>query len=74
MNDADMWVPQPLPPNKLLTSLRTFVKENNHKRRPSWRFRIAPDLALQLQPRPPVLREDGGITLFDGIEASTFRP
>ena len=39
-------------PIPFLAKLRDIVVERNPKRCPKWRFRIAPELVVQIQPRP----------------------
>jgi hypothetical protein len=45
------WDPIPIPPQPLLAHLRTRVLERSEKRSPKWKFRLAPDLVLQVQPK-----------------------
>ena len=47
----------PLSPSPLLTSLRRTVLAVRHDRCPKWRFRLAPDLVVQIQPRPAERRD-----------------
>jgi hypothetical protein len=56
----DLWQPVPVPGLKLLLAgLRDEVLRRDPKRCPKWGFRLADDLAVQLQPRP-LLAEWGG--------------
>jgi hypothetical protein len=47
---GDVFAPHPHPSIPTLATLREIVLEQNRKRRPKWRFRLAPDLIVQLQP------------------------
>jgi hypothetical protein len=49
----ELWQPVPVRGlSDLLSGLRDDVLRLNPKRCPKWGFRLAPDLAVQLQPRP----------------------
>jgi hypothetical protein len=53
---ADFWQAVPMEPILLLARLREAVlRRTEGKRCPKWAFRLAPDLAVQLQPRPTIL-------------------
>jgi hypothetical protein len=54
-----------LAPIPSLVSLRDTVLGISHTRLPKWRFRFAPDLVVQLQPRPAERRDQ--YALFDGL-------
>jgi hypothetical protein len=45
----EFWQPTPITPQPLLASLRKLVLERSEKRSPKWKFRLAPDLGLQVQ-------------------------
>jgi hypothetical protein len=45
------WNPIPLKPIAGLAELRAVVVEHNEKRMPKWKFRLADDLVLQIQPQ-----------------------
>ena len=63
------------PPITFLRDLREECLQHSEKRMPKWKFRLAPDLVLQLQPKPtylPTLRQiENGTRIklvqFDGI-------
>jgi Family of unknown function (DUF6011) len=42
-------------PITFLAELREAVLTRSHSRMPKWRFRLAPDLVLQIQPKPTML-------------------
>ena len=44
-------------PSPLLTGLRDVVLAVRHDRCPKWRFKLAPDLVVQIQPRPAERRD-----------------
>lgn len=46
----ELFLPHPQPMVTTLADLRSVVLEHNPNRRPKWRFRLAPDLIVQLQP------------------------
>jgi hypothetical protein len=46
----ELFTARPQTPIPTLASLREIVLEQNRNRRPKWRFRLAPDLIVQLQP------------------------
>jgi hypothetical protein len=52
-------------PMPSLMYLRDVVLKERHDRCPKWRFRLAPDLVVQLQPRPAERRDR--YQLFEGI-------
>ena len=57
----EMWVPEQVEPIPLLARLREAVlRHNDGKRCPKWAFRLAGDLAVQLQPRPTFLASRPG--------------
>ena len=45
------WDPIPLRPIPSLTALRRVVTEHSEKRMPIWKFRLAPDLIVRIQPQ-----------------------
>jgi hypothetical protein len=49
------------PPIPFLADLREEVLQHSLKRMPKWRFRLAPDLVLQLQPKPTLLLSDAAM-------------
>lgn len=57
MIDRSFWTPAPLTAIPFLAELRSFVLERSHSRLPKWRFRLADDLVVQLQPRPAERRD-----------------
>jgi len=44
-----------IPAIPFLAELREEVLEHSLKRMPKWKFRFAPDIVVQLQPKPTVL-------------------
>jgi Family of unknown function (DUF6011) len=56
-----------LPPIRFLAELREEVLKHSLKRMPKWKFRLASDLVLQLQPKPTVL-------LSEAATARGFKP
>ena len=63
-----LWQPITLDPVDTLASLRETVLKINPKRRPKWRFRIAPDVVMQLQPSPEINKYGWrSKQLFDGL-------
>ncbi len=66
-----------IPPIKFLAELREEVLQHSHKRMPKWKFRLAPDLIFQLQPRPAVMPSEAAMARglkpklehFEGIAA-----
>jgi Family of unknown function (DUF6011) len=60
-------------PIPALAELRGMVMARSAKRMPKWKFRIAPDFVIQLQPKPTTdLKFDGVAIAMDGVEASAF--
>ena len=56
MKMPELWELQQVEPIPLLAKLRENVlRQNDGKRCPKWAFRLAGDLAVQLQPRPTLL-------------------
>ena len=56
-----------IPPINFLAELREEVLKHSLKRMPKWKFRLASDLVLQLQPKPTVL-------LSEAATARGFKP
>jgi hypothetical protein len=52
---VEFWQPAELPPIPFLADLREIVLDHSEKRCPKWRFRFAPELGMQIQPRPVVM-------------------
>ena len=50
-HDTDRWDKTPIRPAPLLSALRDLVLARSEKRSPKWKFRLAPDLVLQIQPK-----------------------
>jgi len=46
---------EPIPDIRFLTELREECLQHSLKRMPKWKFRLASDLVLQLQPKPTML-------------------
>lgn len=49
--DYAWWLPEDIPPIPLLRELNDWVVKQNEKRLPKWKFRFAPDFAIQVHPR-----------------------
>jgi len=45
------WTPTPIAPQAALASLRELVLSRSERRVPKWKFRLASDLVLQIQPK-----------------------
>src|SRR5262245_35052453 len=45
------WTPTPIAPQAALATLRELVFMQSEKRAPKWKFRLASDLVLQIQPK-----------------------
>jgi hypothetical protein len=48
----EFWARDPVTPTAFLAELRERVLDRSDRRCPKWRFRFAPNLAIQIQPRP----------------------
>ena len=78
MSDLDraIWTPISIAPMPMLAYLRDCVTSRTTKRMPKWKFRLAPDIVTQVQPRPgsfaamfqgkAVVHDEAGADLFDG--------
>jgi hypothetical protein len=68
-----LWAPERVEPIPLLADLREQVLRHGGGRRcPKWAFRMAADLAVQLQPRPTLLARSGAaqrVLEFQGLAA-----
>ena len=77
-----------LPPMSFLADLREEVLKRSLKRMPKWKFRLAPDLVLQLQPKPTVMLSEtamargfkpklqhfeGVAVMTDGVTGAVFK-
>ena len=51
------WAHEPLKPAPFLAGLRDVVLERSHTRLPKWHFRFAPDLVIEIQPKPGERRD-----------------
>jgi hypothetical protein len=49
---ANWWDPRPIAASTFLRDTREEVLNRSEKRMPKWKFRIAPDFVIQLQPKP----------------------
>jgi hypothetical protein len=56
MKDQSMWEPRPMQPIPTWAELWERVLERSDKRMPKWRFRLAPELLLEVQPQPVFFR------------------
>jgi hypothetical protein len=52
--NANRWQPCSVAPIPTLANLRDAILERSEKRFPKWKFRLAPDLILQIQPRAAI--------------------
>src|SRR5262245_29238068 len=68
----EFWKLERLSPIKILADLRGFVLERSHSRLPKWRFRLAPDLVIRIQPKPGERHDDS--CLFDCLALRGDRP
>jgi hypothetical protein len=50
--DPAIWHPVPIAPMPLLVDLRNAVLIRSTTRMPKWKFRVEPDVVMQIQPRP----------------------
>ena len=48
---SDFWAPVPIRPAPLLAELRDLVLTRSEKRALKWKWRLAPDVVLQIQPK-----------------------
>lgn len=67
--DRAIWNPVAIPPMPMLAALREAVLARSTKRMPKWKFRVAPDIVAQIQPRPATrtkINRDG-LPWFDCI-------
>jgi hypothetical protein len=66
---------EPIPSISFLAELRQEVLKRSLKRMPKWKFRLAPDIVVQLQPKPTMLLSDAAMArglkpkfhLFEGV-------
>jgi hypothetical protein len=66
---ADIHMITPIP---WLRELRDAVLERSHKRMPKWKFRLAPDLVVQIQPQTARLTRSGiHVEQFNGTAVMT---
>ena len=49
--DPAFWISTPIAPIPTPARLRNLVLERSEQRSPKWKFRLAPDLVLQIQPK-----------------------
>jgi Family of unknown function (DUF6011) len=70
---------EPIPPIWFLAELREEVLKHSLRRMPKWKFRLASDLVLQLQPKPTVLLSEAAaarglkpkLQHFEGVAVMT---
>lgn len=55
--DPSFWHVERVAPIGLFRELREFVLERSHTRLPKWRFRVADDLVMYVQPKPAERRD-----------------
>src|SRR6266536_3253878 len=63
------WYPVSIPPIPRLAQLRDLVLSHSEKRSPKWKFRLAPDLAVQIQAKLTT-----GLIRFECVAATCDRP
>jgi Family of unknown function (DUF6011) len=64
---VEFWFAETIPPIPLLQQLNDWVIQQNEKRLPKWKFRFAPDLAIQIQSK--LTRKHA--VLFEGVAIRT---
>src|SRR5690242_13903054 len=66
-SDYGIFDPLPIAPMPMLSALRDAVLVRSTKRMPKWKFRVAPDIVAQIQPRPDTRTRDNisGLPWFD---------
>jgi len=72
----EYWNPIPIDPQLGLHELREMVLANSEKRMPKWKFRVASDLVLQIQPQRPSRKYaelfEGRAFEYDGANGKAF--
>ena len=71
----EFWRAVPLAPIPMLQQLNTWVIQQNEKRLPKWKFRFAPDLAVQIQPkltRAYALLFEGKAIMAEAVSVQMF--
>lgn len=63
----------PFTPVSFLRDVRGACLARSETRMPIWRFRVAPDFLVQVQPRPRTERQAGIFALFHGIAIAVDR-
>jgi hypothetical protein len=58
-----IWLPQPIASMSLLAALREAVLVRSTKRMPKWKFRVASDVVIQIQPRTD--KREESLATFD---------
>jgi hypothetical protein len=56
-------------PVSFLSDLRTEVLNHSDKRMPKWKFRIAPDVVMELQPSASLVSQGSKIRIFNGLRS-----
>jgi Family of unknown function (DUF6011) len=49
--NTDFWLPVPIPPQQAIAELYSYVLARSEKRSPKWKFRLRPDLIIEIQPK-----------------------
>ena len=71
--NANPWEPCSVAPISTLANLRDAVLERSEKRSPKWKFRLAPDLILQVQPKAATrCRFECVAVMCEGATAAVF--
>jgi hypothetical protein len=58
MNQLSFWSQFEISAMPMLSALRQAVLARSTKRMPKWKFRVAPDVVLQIQPQPDTQAEE----------------
>lgn len=76
MRTPDFWNPIPLKPILSLVALRQVIIEHNERRMPIWKFRLASDLILRIQPQLTECHRDFHCKAIEcaGVHAGAFAP
>jgi hypothetical protein len=70
----DFWQPIPIQPIPTLAALRDMVLARSTKRMPKWKFRLADDMVVQIQPRPTMPHFKCLAIIRDDADASLLTP
>lgn len=70
----DFWQSIAIQPIPTLAGLRDMVLARSTKRMPRWKFRLADDMVIQIQPRPTTPHFKCLAFIRDGADVSLLRP